>query len=266
MAHATPLRVVQLSDTHLFADPSRTMLGLAPQESLAAVLALIRAEQPRLDVLLATGDFSQDNSVASYQRLYEQLAAFGVPMYWLEGNHDKPAPLLAALAEQPNILAPLVVHHGPWSFILLNSTIPGSTEGQLYANDLDFLRHALAQCEGQHVMVCLHHQPVPVGCRWLDKHQIGAATEFFHILDGYNNVRAVVWGHVHQEFASERNGVQLYGVPSTCIQFKPGCDDFTVDFVPPGYRWFDLHADGRIDTQVSRVARHFDIDVTANDY
>lgn len=266
MAPTTPLRVVQLSDTHLFADPAKTMLGLAPQQSLDAVLALLKREQPAIDVLLATGDFSQDNSQASYRRLHEQLAALAVPMYWLEGNHDKPAPLLAALGDAQHILAPKVAHHGPWSFILLNSTIPGSTEGQLFANDFAFLRAALAECVGQHVMVCMHHPPVPVGCRWLDQHQIAAAAGFFALLDAHPNVRAVVWGHVHQAFASQRNGVGLYGVPSTCIQFKPHCDEFTVDDLSPGYRWFDLYADGRVVTQVSRVPERFEIDVAANDY
>jgi len=266
VASEKPLRVVQITDTHLFADPEQTMLALAPQKSLEAVLALVRAEQPSIDVLLATGDFSQDNSYASYRRLYEQLASFSVPMYWLEGNHDKPAPLLQALAEQAHILAPCVQHQGAWSFILLNSTIPGETMGELYARDLEFLQQALAACKGQHVMVCLHHQPVPVGCRWLDKHQIGAADAFFEVIDAHPNVRAIVWGHVHQAFASQRNGVGLYGTPSTCIQFKPHCDEFTVDDAAPGYRWFDLYADGRVRTAVSRVAERFSVDASMNDY
>src|SRR5699024_11936674 len=103
---------------------------------------------------LATGDFSQDNSYASYRRLYEQLASFSVPMYWLEGNHDKPAPLLQALAEQAHILAPCVQHQGAWSFILLNSTIPGETMGELYARGLDFSHQRLAAAKGRQVWGC----------------------------------------------------------------------------------------------------------------
>ncbi|HEX7764018.1 MAG TPA: 3',5'-cyclic-AMP phosphodiesterase, partial [Cellvibrio sp.] len=51
----------------------------------------------------------------------------------------------------------------------------------------------------------------------------------------------------------QRKGVSLLATPSTCVQFKPKCDNFTVDTQMPGYRWFDLRADGQFDTGVARV-------------
>jgi len=92
-----PLRVVQLSDCHLFADTQGKLLGLNTQFSLDKVLELIRGEQPSPDLILATGDLSQDASFESYQRLEQALSGFPAPVYWLEGNHDKPAPMLQAL-------------------------------------------------------------------------------------------------------------------------------------------------------------------------
>ncbi|MBT8148658.1 MAG: phosphodiesterase, partial [Gammaproteobacteria bacterium] len=62
--------------------------------------------------------------------------------------------------------------------------------------------------------------------------------------------------HVHQEFNgtdARVPGAQLIASPSTCIQFAPHSDDFKLDTLMPGYRWLDLHADGRITTGVSRV-------------
>jgi Icc protein len=50
-----------------------------------------------------------------------------------------------------------------------------------------------------------------------------------------------------------RKGVRLLSVPSTCVQFKPLSDDFAIDDLSPGYRWFDLYPNGDIVTQVSRV-------------
>ena len=57
-----PLRIVQLSDCHLFADESGKLLGLNTQFSLDKVLELVRREQPNPDLILATGDLSQDAS------------------------------------------------------------------------------------------------------------------------------------------------------------------------------------------------------------
>jgi Icc protein len=38
--------------------------------------------------------------------------------------------------------------------------------------------------------------------------------------------------------------------PSTCTQFRPNSDDFALDVRPPGYRWLDLTANGKIQTKV----------------
>ena len=41
--------------------------------------------------------------------------------------------------------------------------------------------------------------------------------------------------------------------PSTCAQFLPRSDFFALDERPPGLRWLELHADGRIETEVAWV-------------
>src|SRR5699024_12251110 len=96
-----PLRVVQLSDFHLFADPKSKLLGLPTQQSFASVLELVRSEQPHMDVILATGDLSQDASAASYARAVEHRAEFGIPVSWLEGNHATPPPISPAHHRTP---------------------------------------------------------------------------------------------------------------------------------------------------------------------
>lgn len=266
-AGSQPVRVVQVSDCHLFADREGKLLGLNTQFSLERVLDRLREEQPSMDLILATGDLSQDASLESYLRLREMLADFDTPIYWMEGNHDKPAPMLKALADQRERISPCVVEQGNWTIILLDSTIPGEVPGELYEDDLAFLEKALNEASGEHIMVSLHHHPLPMGCRWLDTQVVASADRFFGIIDRHPRVRAIIWGHVHQEFEGERNGVRLYSVPSTCVQFKPESEDFAVDDANPGYRWFDLYPDGRIETKVSRVIGiDFEVDFSVKGY
>lgn len=263
-----PLRVVQLSDCHLFADTEGKLLGLNTQYSFDMVMRLIRKEQPAPDLVLATGDLSQDASFESYQRLNDALSDFPAPVYWLEGNHDKPAPMLKALDAQRERMSPCVFDHGNWTFVMLDSTIPGEVPGELFADDLKFLDNALQQAKGDHIAVCLHHHPVPMGCAWLDTQVVGSADAFFKVIDRHPRVRTIIWGHVHQEYDNERNGVRMLAVPSTCVQFKPSSEDFAVDDANPGYRWLDLYPDGRIETAVSRVDEgiRFDVDFSVKGY
>lgn len=243
---------MQFSDSHLFASTDGKLLGMNTDDSLDRVLDLIETEQPAIDLLLATGDLSQDASIASYQRLIGKLQRFTAPCYWLEGNHDITAPMRDALGS-PDNMSPCVVHLGNWDIVMLDSTIPYEVPGELDDGDLAFLERSLQAAGGRQVMVCLHHHPIPLGCDWLDTQVVSSADRFFDVIDRHDNVRAIVWGHVHQEYAGERRGVSLYAVPSTCVQFKPQSIDFAVDDIAPGYRWFDLYDDGRIDTGVSRV-------------
>jgi Icc protein len=72
-------------------------------------------------------------------------------------------------------------------------------------------------------------------------------------LDRYHHVKAVLWGHIHQEFNAERNGVRLMASPSTCVQFMPEAGEYRRDGRAAGYRYLKLHASGEIETYTLRL-------------
>ena len=57
-----PLRVLQLTDPHLMADPAGALLGVNTRDSLDAVIAQVLRDHGQPDVILATGDIAQDAS------------------------------------------------------------------------------------------------------------------------------------------------------------------------------------------------------------
>ncbi len=250
-AHA-PLTLVQLSDSHLFAEAGRTLLGLDTADSLQRVVALARAQQPRIDLLLASGDLSQDGSPASYARFAALSAVLDAPARWYPGNHDEAAVLQAACAGSARCEA--VTDLGNWRLILLDSSVPGQVAGHLDAAQLALLERALDEAGERPVLLSFHHHPLPVGCAWLDPIGLDNAEALFAITDRYPNLRALLWGHVHQELDRWRHGVRLLASPSTCVQFAPGSAEFAIGRELPGYRWLRLHADGSLETGVERLA------------
>ena len=142
---------------------------------------------------------------------------------------------------------------GNWQLIFLDSTVPGAVHGHLREAELARLDVALQEQPERHALICLHHQPVPIGSTWLDELLLDNADALFAITDRHPQVRGILWGHVHQAFDATRHNVRLLASPSSCVQFKPGCVDFTVDDKPPGYRWLELSVDGRIETDVVYV-------------
>ncbi len=252
-ASSAPVRLVQLSDSHLFADGEGSLLGMNTRDSLQRVIDQVLAEQPQIDLVLATGDLSQDGSEASYQLFRDLTAVLGAPTRWLAGNHDEPLPM-ERVAAGSDLLEP-VTDIGNWRVIMLNSAIPGSVPGRLDPDQLGLLDHALSSAGGRHCLVCFHHQPVSIDCAWMAPIGLRNPEALFAAIKPYPQARALLWGHIHQEWDQQLDGRRLLASPSTCIQFEPRSEDFKVDEQrPPGYRWLALHEDGRLETGVSRLS------------
>jgi Icc protein len=245
------LRVLQLTDTHLYADPGGALLGINTLESLQRVIQRSREEWWPVDLLLATGDLVHDASPAGYAQIHAMLSSFDVPVFCLPGNHDDPD-LMRRCLTGGQVRSDRVCDHADWRFIMLDSVIPGEDGGRLSASELGALERALAETD-RHTLICMHHQPVEVGSAWIDTMAIENPGAFFEVVDRHPLVRGVLWGHVHQTFERERNGVRLMASPSTCVQFAPQVDDFQVDEEPPGFRLLALLPDGSIRSEVNRI-------------
>ena len=245
------LRVLQLTDTHLYADPVGTLLGMNTLDSFRQVIQYFRDYHWPLDLLLATGDLVHDASPGGYARIAELLSGFGVPVFCLPGNHDVPTVMRKHLRAE-RVHTGSVVDHGAWRFVMLDSVIPGEEGGRLAQDQLEQLERALASSD-RHTLVCMHHQPVNVGSAWIDTMAIENPDPLFAIIDRYSQVRGILWGHVHQTFEGQHGSVRLMASPSTCVQFTPRQDEFQVDEEPPGFRLLALLPDGAIRSEVVRV-------------
>ncbi|HEX5843322.1 MAG TPA: 3',5'-cyclic-AMP phosphodiesterase [Pseudomonas sp.] len=257
--------LVQLSDSHLFAEAAGKLLGMDTQDSLQRVIERVLQEQPQIDLMLASGDLSQDGSQASYQRFRDMTAVIAAPARWFPGNHDD-VPAMQAACAGSDLLEP-IVDLGNWRITLLDSSIPGAVPGYLADDQLALLERALSEAPERHHLICLHHHPISIGCRWMEPIGLRNPEALFAVLQRFRNVRALLWGHIHQELDQQRDGLRLLASPSTCVQFAPGSEEFQVDSTAPGYRWLRLFDDGRLETGVSRVTGiKFDIDYSVKGY
>lgn len=245
------LNILHITDCHLSKDEAGQLLGMNTRDSLNAVLSHAEKQFSQTDYVLATGDLAQDASYEAYQYFQSRMDRFSCPVSWFPGNHDNLDVMKEAVGNGAELLK--VVRMGPWQFVLLNSMVPGKVHGFLEAEELKTLESALKENPELHTIVCLHHHPVDIDCEWLDRIGLHNRDAFFEILDQFDNVRAVLWGHIHQQVDAQRDHVALYATPSTCIQFLPESKNFAVDTQPPGFRWLRLFPNGSIETAVVRA-------------
>ena len=255
-------RILQVTDPHLGVNDQYRLAGVDTLRTFKTVLEEVKKEE--YDIVLATGDIASEASTRAYANFFDLTAGMGAPVYWLPGNHD----LLSSIARVSNATEFVrSIDIESWRILMLDSVIEHNPNGRLCSDELEVLRQMLADNTQEHVLVCLHHQPVDVGSAWLDNQKIEDAVEFLEIVENDPNVRGVLWGHVHQEFSAMRGGRLFFSTPSTCIQFKANSDDFALDDLYPGYRMIELKPDGSIETEVKRVPiEDYGVDVDCAGY
>lgn len=246
------LNILQITDTHLFGDPQQELLGICTWDSLQAVLQSIQHDKQVFDLVVVTGDISQDDSPASYQAFAQAVKAFKKPVVWLPGNHDDALIMPDWLGDSPLSSANRVVTKH-WQLIMLDSQVRGFTFGELAQEQLEFVQQSLHEHPELYTLVFVHHNPVPVGSTWLDQHRMKNGESLLSLLYTHPNARGVVWGHVHQDFVQKREHLHLIATPSTCIQFKPRSEQFGLDKRTPGYRYLSLAANGELTTELKRL-------------
>lgn len=241
------MHILQITDPHLYGSATGRLRGVETDSSLSAVLDDAFARMPDYAAVLVTGDLVQDDS-SGYLRFRSFFGNLQKPVLCIPGNHDEPDAMRRELQGAPFQICG--THETQdWQFVMLDSYDPGHVGGRLRPAELARLDDALGNSP-KHAMVCLHHHPIVMGSRWLDTVGLAEPEAFWRVIDSHSNVRAVVWGHVHQVYDGRRGDVRLFATPSTGAQFLPKSDRYAVDSRPPAYRTFDLQADGRIDTAV----------------
>ena len=244
-----PARLLHLTDPHLLGDESLEIYDVNTALSLRRVLLEAGAEPARPDAVLVTGDVADDRSARAYDHFRNQLRGQGAPVLCLPGNHDTPS-LMSAMLNSDGFRYCGRSTFGAWTVLMVDSHLPAEPSGLVAAAELERLEADLLACAGSHVLVCLHHPPLPVGSAWLDAVGLRNGAEFLAVIDRHPQVRAVLAGHVHQASDTERGPVRYLTTPSTCAQFTPRTENCVMDLRPPGYRWLSLLPDGSIETEV----------------
>lgn len=240
VADGAAVRILQITDTHLFAGEADTLLGINTLHSYHAVLDAIVKQQLPADLIVATGDLVQDQSTRAYQRFTDGIARLPAPCVWLPGNHDYQPSMAQELAAAGISPSKQVLLGDQWQILLLDSQVQSVPHGELSDDQLIWLDNCLAQQPDRHTVVMLHHHPLASGCTWLDQHSLRNSHMLAEVLTRYQNIEGILCGHIHQDLDVMWNGIRMLATSSTCVQFKPHCTNFTLDTAAPGWRYLEL--------------------------
>ncbi|MCQ8103638.1 3',5'-cyclic-AMP phosphodiesterase [Methylomonas sp. SURF-2] len=260
------LKVLQLTDLHIAPRAGELMLGIDTEAYFRQTLKHAVDQHGPFDLALLTGDLAQDPCVDSYQRISRHLSAFDMRCLCLPGNHDD-FDLMRIYLNSGKLGCDKRLVLGNWLIVMLNSQIIGSPVGMLAEAELEFLEGTLRAHKRLPTLLAVHHHCVESGSPWMDAMRIRNSAAFLALIKQHPQVKAVTCGHVHQAFAKREAHIELFATPSSCFQFTPQSDDFSLDDTPPGYRVFRLGEDGCLQSEVFRLPiRMDDLDRNAHEY
>lgn len=239
--------ILQLSDTHLVAKRGGPVYGKDPDAQLDAALDACADQAGTVDLVLVSGDLSDDGSRESYRRLAARLGPIGAPVLAFGGNHDDPV----LLARHFDTAA--TTRLGRWSIVVMDTARPPQTHGTVDIATATTLL-ATAVEPGDPILLAMHHPPISPSTR--HAFSLDGAGDLIDLVAATPQVRAIVSGHLHEPFEmSLPNGAPVLGAPSTLTgavhhgdTYDPGPGAVT------GARIVTLNDDGTVTSEV-RVSR-----------
>jgi 3',5'-cyclic-AMP phosphodiesterase len=252
--------VIQITDCHVA--PEGALIGgrVDTAATLRSVVAHINALRPLPDVVLATGDLTNDGQQVEYERLVEILSELTIPVFAIPGNHDDRRKLRAFFPEvippgDPNDTVDYVIDDFPLRLIALDTMTPGRHGGTLKPTQLTWLHRQLRSAPDKPTLIFQHHPPFVTGIDWMDADPFLGASEYAEVLSGFTNVEAVVCGHLHRAIHRRFGGTVVSSWPSTGVQLALALDGerYLLAPEPPAialHRWTE--ADG-LTSHISHV-------------
>jgi 3',5'-cyclic AMP phosphodiesterase CpdA len=245
-----PLRILHVSDTHLYGDDSKHY-GVV--DTLAALERVLdrAGESDHYDLVVASGDLSEDGTEESYRRLRTRVDAWaearGAAVVYAMGNHDDRPNFETVLGERDG-----VTHVRGFRIVHLDSSVVGAGYGRLEAEQLTWLGEQLATPAEHGTVLVLHHPPIPATTILLKALELQEPDALVMALEG-SDVRLVLSGHYHHPLVSTAGGIPVAiapGITNTSDVLAPvGTERSTVG---AGFAIVDVPAIG--ESRVTSVA------------
>jgi 3',5'-cyclic AMP phosphodiesterase CpdA len=243
--------IAQVSDIHIGFDKTtpdeHNMLRLR-----AALDKLVHGAN-RPDLLLLTGDLTEDGAPEDYARLAEAVSICPFPVWPMVGNHDQRAALRAAFphvplpqdGSGPDGFVHYVLDHGPLRIVVLDTLEPGRHGGAFCEARAAWLAQTLASAPDQPTLIALHHPPFTAGIPWMDTDAREPwVARLAATLKGHRQVKGLIAGHLHRTILSHWEDLPVLVCPSTApavgldltpIDVDRPDDRVLITDEPPGY-------------------------------
>lgn len=216
--------IAQISDTHV-AGLNKKAYGIAPTANyLTQVVNHINRLKLKADVVLATGDITNQDREEEYQLAKEILDKLNCPYFVIPGNHDSRDGLYSVFGGtkcyKENGFIQYCVNDYELKLIAIDSTIPNIAGGEICDRRAHWLDQKLAESKDQATLLFLHHPPLKLSVPETDVDGFIGADKLGRIVAKYHNIERILCGHVHLTAFSCWNGTIVSTAPPVSMPLQ----------------------------------------------
>ena len=202
------MKLLQFTDIHL-TTPGQTIGGRDPNANFERALSHAMELHADAEALFITGDLSDWGEADDYTRLKHLIDPLPMPVALCIGNHDDRATMLAAFPDLEGE-AGFVHRTLPLSLgtaIILDTWGAETHAGHFCEARAYWLARQLEALPGP-VWIFMHHNPVPLGIRPMDKIMLLDAQRFADVVAPHRDkIRHIFHGHCHLPLSGSLHGI-----------------------------------------------------------
>lgn len=194
--------IAQISDTHIVEKDKQWLdePSTKTDERLLRVITYLNQLNPQPDLVLMTGDVSENGSEASYIHFKELISALKMPLFLIPGNHDFRVHIRKVFADQKYLPTRDFLHYEineyPIRLIGLDTLVEDEPYGLLCIERLNWLKKSLA-VSSKPTLIFMHHPPAKTGTKLFDQILCQVPSDFEDLIRESKQVLGIISGHYH---------------------------------------------------------------------
>lgn len=210
--------ITHVTDTHIVPRGKQWLDNAltSTDKRLSQVVDYLNHLNPIPNVVIFTGDLTDDGSEDSYRYFRELVAPLKIPYFVIPGNHDSREGMRSVLSDQSYMPEHGFIHYSiendSLRLLCLDTLVEGEDYGQLCAARMSWLKEKLQIAVP--TFIFMHHPPCKVGMKLFDTIGCVAPEEFYTLVANCPHLVGIATGHYHHLCVSSVGGKNCFLAPS----------------------------------------------------
>lgn len=228
------IKIGQISDLHI-GKCDDFVQGIDVCNNFRVALNAMKKE--KIDLLVLSGDLSDNGYVESYEFINQEMSNYKGPWCFIAGNHDN----IQKMNQVFNIESDLRNGEYYYKKEVLNHTIffLDSSKNYISKEQLDWFE-AEAKKVNENFLLFVHHPPCIAGHRFMDaKYALQNISEVQDVLNKFDELKYIFSGHYHSILQSEFGNKKVFICPSTQMLIDEYTPYFCLKSSKPSWQIID---------------------------